>query len=80
MQNTPKFEYLSKLLSIYHSKGAGEFINSKLNNLNSSENSFFCFNCSQTFIPKVNCIAKLEIDKLKIKCNKCLKATTINAK
>jgi RNase P subunit RPR2 len=74
----PKLEYLKQLLSIYHSKECGEFINSKLLNLRSKENSFFCIGCSRTFIPKVNCIAKLENEILTIKCKKCDKIFKLN--
>lgn len=69
----PRLEYLEKLLPIYHAKGGGEFINSKIRNLQGTENPLFCFGCAQTFIPKVNCVAKLENEKFTVKCMKCSK-------
>lgn len=74
----PKLEYLKQLLSIYHSKGCGEFINSKLRNTKPLENNFFCFGCSRTFIPRVNCQAKLEETKFTIKCQECGKISKID--
>ncbi|KAM0680744.1 hypothetical protein GINT2_001017 [Glugoides intestinalis] len=67
----PKLEYLYKLLGVYHMKGAGEFINSKISAINGKENPFFCNKCSRTFILKSNCTAKLQEDNLTIDCNGC---------
>ncbi len=67
----PKLEYLYKLLDVYHMKGAGEFINSKIRAINGKENPLFCNNCSRTFIIKSNCTAKLQENKLTVSCNGC---------
>lgn len=67
----PKLEYLYKLLDVYHMKGAGEFINSKIRAINGKENPLFCNNCSRTFILKSNCTAELLENKLIIDCNGC---------
>ena len=76
--SNPKIDYLKQLLSIYHSKGCGEFINSKLLSIKIVENSFFCFGCSRTFIPKINCCAKFDDSKFIIKCKGCGKITKLD--